>query len=160
MAAVEPIIAYIALGANLGDRAHSIGAALDRLRSEPLIIVRKVSSLLENPAVGGPTGSPPFLNAVAEIATTLPPRDLLGRLLDIERDLGRRRLGKWGPRTIDLDLLLYGDQAIDEPGLTIPHPRMHERDFVLGPLVEIAPQIVHPILNRTFGQLLTGLRRG
>jgi 2-amino-4-hydroxy-6-hydroxymethyldihydropteridine diphosphokinase len=157
---VDPITAYIALGANLGDRARSIAAAIDRLRDNPRIEVRKVAALLENPAVGGPPDSPPFLNGVAEIATTLPARELLDALLDIERNLGRQRLGKWGPRTIDLDVILYGDQVIDLPGLTVPHPRMHERKFVLAPLVEIAPEGIHPVLNQRFDQLLAALHKG
>lgn len=153
----EPAIAYIALGANLGDRAGNIARALERLKDSPGIRVRKVSTMLENPAVGGPPDAPPFLNGVAEIETTLPARELLGILLRIERDLGRERHRKWDPRTIDLDLLLYGDRVIDEPELTIPHPRMHERRFVLSPLVEIAPNALHPLLRRTFAQLLTDL---
>lgn len=157
---VDPIIAYIALGANLGDRARSIAAAVDRLKDDPRIEVRKVSSLLENPAVGGPSDSPPFLNGVVEIATTLSARELLDTLLRIERDLGRQRLGKWGPRTIDLDVVLYGDQVIDQAGLTIPHPRMHERAFVLAPLVEIAPEGIHPVLHQRLDQLLAALHKG
>jgi 2-amino-4-hydroxy-6-hydroxymethyldihydropteridine diphosphokinase len=156
-ASVDSIIAYVALGANLGDRARSIAAAVDRLRVNPRIELRKVSSLLENPASGGPPDSPPFLNGVAEIATTLSARDLLDTLLGIERDLGRQRVNKWGPRTIDLDLILYGNQIIDLPGLTIPHPRMHERQFVLAPLVEIAAEGIHPILKQRFGRLLAAL---
>lgn len=159
-APVDPIIAYVALGANLGDRARSIAAAIDRLRDPPRIEVRKVSSLLENPAVGGPPDSPPFLNGVAQIVTTLSARELLDTLLEIERDLGRQRLGKWGPRTIDLDVILYGDQVIDLPGLTIPHPRMHQREFVLAPLIEIAPEGIHPVLHQRFDQLLAALHKG
>lgn len=149
--------AYIALGANLGDRARTIELALDRLRAHPGIEVRRVSALLENPAVGGPPDAPPFLNGVAEVSTTLGPRELLNALLEIERQLGRERHRKWDPRTIDLDLLTYGDQIIDEPDLTVPHPRMHERRFVLEPLAEIAPAGVHPRLRRTFGELLADL---
>jgi 2-amino-4-hydroxy-6-hydroxymethyldihydropteridine diphosphokinase len=149
-----PITAFIALGANLGDREHNIRDALERLGAAGDILVRRVSSFLENPAVGGPSGSPPFLNATAEIETTLPPRDLLNRLLEVERTLGRRRDIKWAPRQIDLDLLLYGDAVLDEPDLVVPHPRMHERRFVLQPLAEIAPQHVHPVSGKAISRML------
>jgi len=152
-----PTLAYIALGANLGDRALNIQAALRLLESVPGIRVTKVSSLLENPAVGGPADSPPFLNAVAQIETTLEPRQLLQRLLDIEHELGRKRNLKWEPRQIDLDLLLFGDAVISQPQLVIPHPRMHERRFVLEPLAEIAPKAWHPVLKRTIADLLRDL---
>lgn len=150
--------AYIALGANLGDRAGQLRGALQRL-DRPGIRLAAVSSFLENPAVGGPEDSPPFLNAVAEIETSLPPRALLRELLRIEQELGRERHGRWQPRTIDLDLILYGTQRINEPDLTVPHPRMHERRFVLQPLAEIAPAVVHPVLNRTASALLQELLR-
>lgn len=156
----DPIRAYVALGANLGDRARTIALALDQLRAHPRIEVGKVSSLLENPAVGGPPDSPPFLNGVAEVWTTLSPRDLLQTLLEIEHRLGRERHRKWDPRTIDLDLLLYGDRVIDEPELKVPHPRMAEREFVLAPLAEIAPDLVIPTQQKTTGELLAVLRSG
>lgn len=157
MSPKQPTIAYIGLGANVGDRAGNIADALEKLRSDPPVEVRQVSSLLENPAVGGPPDSPAFLNAVAEIETTLSPRELLDRLLAIERDLGRERHRKWDPRTIDLDLLLYGGRVIDEADLKVPHPRMHERRFVLEPLAQIAPGGMHPVRKRTFAQLLEDL---
>jgi 2-amino-4-hydroxy-6-hydroxymethyldihydropteridine diphosphokinase len=152
----NPINAYIALGANLGDRRGNIGQALELLRATPGLGVTRVSSLREYAAVGGPPASPPFLNAAAEVQTTLSPRDLLARLLEIEQQLGRQRREKWGPRLIDLDLLLYGEQVIDQAELTIPHPRMHERRFVLEPLAEIAPQVVHPVHRRSIRDLLSG----
>jgi 2-amino-4-hydroxy-6-hydroxymethyldihydropteridine diphosphokinase len=156
---VPPTTAYIALGANLGDREQNLRAALDLLNATPGVRVTRVSSFLENPAVGGPAGSPPFLNAAAELETTLDPRALLGRLLEIERALGRERRQKWGPRTIDLDLLLYGDHVIDEPDLKVPHPLMQERQFVLQPLAEIAPGAVHPVLGLRVDALLDRLAR-
>ncbi len=148
------VTAYIALGANLGDRRANIESALDHLRQTPGVSVVKVSSLIENPAVGGPADSPAFLNAAAQVETELSPRELLQRLLEIERALGRERREKWGPREIDLDLLLYGDQVIAEPHLQVPHPLMHERRFVIEPMVEIAPDVVHPVLRKTMRELL------
>jgi 2-amino-4-hydroxy-6-hydroxymethyldihydropteridine diphosphokinase len=152
-----PPTAYIALGANTGDRRANLSAALASLNETEQVSVIKVSDFLENPAVGGPPDSPPFLNAAAEIETTLPPADLLARMLDIEQSLGRIRREKWGPRPIDLDLLLFADQIIHQPGLSIPHPLMHQRSFVLQPLAQIAPQAIHPVLNKTIRQLLHDL---
>jgi 2-amino-4-hydroxy-6-hydroxymethyldihydropteridine diphosphokinase len=148
----SPITAYVALGSNLGDRAGNIAAALDRLACAELTVT-KVSSLLENRAVGGPADSPDFLNAVAEIRTSLDPHRLLDRLLDVEAQLGRVRSRKWEPRVIDLDIVLYAGQVLSSPRLTIPHPLMHERAFVMIPLAQIAPDALHPILKQTAAQL-------
>jgi 2-amino-4-hydroxy-6-hydroxymethyldihydropteridine diphosphokinase len=147
------VTAYIALGANLGDRRGNINRALAHLRATPGVAVMKVSSLLENPAIGGPPDSPPFLNAVAKVDTSLSPRELLARLLEIEHHLGRERREKWDPRLIDLDLILYGDEILDDPDLKIPHPLMHTRRFVLNPLKEIAPDAVHPVLKQRIADL-------
>src|SRR4051794_25554062 len=136
----QPITAYIALGANLGDREANLRAALDHLNRTSGVKVMCVSRFLETPAVGGPPDSPPFLNAAAELRTTLGPAELLQTLLAIEHALGRVRRERWEPRIIDLDLLLYGDQVIDAPQLKVPHPLMHARAFVLEPLNEIAPR--------------------
>lgn len=157
MASSEPVLAYVALGANLGDRESNLRAALSLLEEGDISIAR-VSSFIENPAVGGPPDSPPFVNAVAEVRTTLSPQRLLDRLLEIERQLGRQRREKWGPRSIDLDLILYGDRIIQTPTLTIPHPRMHERRFVLQPLAELAPHLVHPVLKQQIAQMLNALQ--
>jgi 2-amino-4-hydroxy-6-hydroxymethyldihydropteridine diphosphokinase len=130
--------AYVGLGANLGDREGTIRAAVAALPG-----VLAVSSLRETEPVGV-TDQPRFLNGVAALETELSARDLLETLLAVERRLGRERRERWGPRTIDLDLLLFGQEAIDEPGLTVPHPRLHERRFALEPLAEIAPDALIP----------------
>jgi 2-amino-4-hydroxy-6-hydroxymethyldihydropteridine diphosphokinase len=133
--------AYVGLGANLGDREETIRAAVAEL---PDVVA--VSPLRETDPVGV-TDQPQFLNGVAALETELAPRELLDVLLAVERRLGRERRERWGPRTIDLDLLLYGDEVIDEDGLKIPHPRLHERRFVLEPLADLAPQLVVPGLG-------------
>ena len=136
--------AYVALGANLGDRERTLRAAVDALAAEDGIEVAAVSTLRETEPVG--VGEQPrFLNGAAELETTLTSRELLARLLAVEQRFGRIRIpGEHGPRTLDLDLLLYGDEVIDEPGLAVPHPRLHERSFVLEPLAELAPGLVVP----------------
>lgn len=149
--------AYVALGANLGDRAANIQTAIGQLDATPGVRVTKRSSLLENPAVGGPDDAPPFLNAVVEVETTLAPHDLLARLLEIEKGLGRDRREKWEPRVIDLDLILYGDRFINMLSLQVPHPLMHKRRFVLEPLAEIAPRAAHPISELTAAEMLADL---
>jgi len=133
--------AYVGLGANLGDREATIRAALATLAEEDGIEVVAVSSLRETEPVG--VGAQPrYLNGVAELNTSLRPRALLDCLLATEQRFGRVRVpGEHGPRTLDLDLLLYGDEQIDEPGLTVPHPRLHEREFVLEPLAELDPSL-------------------
>lgn len=152
--------ACIGFGSNLGDRSATIRAAADELRAAPGVQSVRRSSMHETDPVGGPPGQPAYLNAAAVVETTLSPRELLDRLLEIERQLGRQRRERWGPRTIDLDLLLYDDRVIDEPGLTVPHPRMHERRFVLEPLVEIAPDMIHPVLRATVRELFDRLAAG
>jgi len=131
-------IAYVGLGANLGDREATIRAAVAALPG-----VSAVSTLRETDPVGF-TDQPRFLNGVAALETELAPRELLDVLLEVERRLGRERRERWGPRTIDLDLLLYGGETLDEPGLTVPHPRLHERRFALEPLAELDPELVVP----------------
>jgi 2-amino-4-hydroxy-6-hydroxymethyldihydropteridine diphosphokinase len=149
--------AYVGLGANLGDRAATIRAAIDRLNATSGVRVTRISALLENPAVGGPENSPAFLNAAAEIETTLSARALLDRMFEIETELGRVRRERWAPRAIDLDLLLFGDEVIHEQGLQVPHSLMHERRFVLEPLAQIAPDAIHSALGLTVAQLLEKL---
>jgi 2-amino-4-hydroxy-6-hydroxymethyldihydropteridine diphosphokinase len=126
-------VAYIGLGSNVGDRESLIRRAAELIGAVRLSQVRESEPW-------GYENQPRFLNAVAEIETELSPRRLLDHLLDVERRLGRERIGpRWGPRTIDLDLLLYGDETIDEPGLVVPHPRLLERRFVLEPLADLVP---------------------
>ena len=135
--------AYIGLGANLADREGTIEQAVGLLGAESGIEVVSVSSLRETEPWGR-VAQPAFVNGAVAVETTLEPRALLGVLLDVERRLGRVRDERWGPRTIDLDLLLYGDVVLDEPGLTVPHPRLHERAFALEPLQELDPELAVP----------------
>ncbi len=136
--------AYVGLGGNVGDRRSYLRLAVERLRSERDLEVVAVSRLRETDPVGF-RDQPRFLNAVAALETALAPRALLDRLLAIERALGRERTGpRYGPRTIDLDLLVHGDETVDEPGLVVPHPRLAERRFALEPLVELDPDLVLP----------------
>lgn len=147
--------AAIALGSNLGDRAAHIDAALASIAAVPRISVVAVSAVIQTAPVG-PAPQGPFLNAAALLDTSLTPRDLLAVLHEIERRRGRDRSAekRWGPRTLDLDLLLFGSLVIDEPGLTVPHPRMHERRFVLEPLAQIAPGWIVPTLGKSVADLL------
>jgi 2-amino-4-hydroxy-6-hydroxymethyldihydropteridine diphosphokinase len=148
--------AYVGLGANLGDRERTVREAVAALGAEEGIEVLAVSTLRETEPVG--VGEqPPFLNGAAALDTTLEAPELLERLLAVEQRFGRVRVpGEHGPRTLDLDLLLYGDEQIDEPGLAVPHPRLHERRFVLEPLVELDPGLVVPGRG-TVESLLRGL---
>jgi 2-amino-4-hydroxy-6-hydroxymethyldihydropteridine diphosphokinase len=139
----RPVRAYVGLGANLGDRELAIRRAIDLLDVTSAVRVVRVSTLRETEP-WGPIQQPPFLNGAAELETDLPPQELLGVLLDVERRLGRVRAERYGPRTIDLDLLLYGELVVDEPGLTLPHPRLHERRFALEPLAELDPKLPVP----------------
>jgi 2-amino-4-hydroxy-6-hydroxymethyldihydropteridine diphosphokinase len=130
--------AYVGLGANLGDRERTLRLAIESLASHPLVEVLAVSSFHETDPVGPVTDQPRFLNGAVALETSLSARSLLALLLEIEAAHGRTREGPLGgPRTLDLDLLLYGDERIDEPGLQVPHPRLHERPFVLVPLAEL-----------------------
>ncbi|MEX0849900.1 MAG: 2-amino-4-hydroxy-6-hydroxymethyldihydropteridine diphosphokinase [Gaiellaceae bacterium] len=148
--------AYIGLGANLGPREVTLLRAADLLAADPGIEVLEISQLRETEPVGD-VEQPSFLNGAVAVETTLSPRELVNVLLRVERELGRVRDGeRWGPRTIDLDLLLYGDEIVDEEGLRVPHPRLHERRFALEPLVDLEPELEIPGLGRV-SDSLTGL---
>jgi 2-amino-4-hydroxy-6-hydroxymethyldihydropteridine diphosphokinase len=137
--------AYVGLGANLGPREATLLRAVDLIAATPGIEVLELSSFVETEPVGV-VDQPEFVNGAVALETSLSPRELLDALLDVERELGRvREEGeRWGPRVIDLDLLLYGGEVVDEPGLTVPHPRLHERRFALEPLVELEPGLEIP----------------
>jgi 2-amino-4-hydroxy-6-hydroxymethyldihydropteridine diphosphokinase len=152
--------AYIGLGSNLGDRRDYLERALLLLQQQPCIEVGRVSRYHETAPVGGPPGQGNYLNAAAEVQTTLDADELLNTLMEVEAALGRVRSEWHGPRTIDLDLLLYGSLIREQPGLIVPHPRIHERFFVLEPLAEIAPHVIHPCFGCTVLDLLHHLRAG
>jgi len=151
--------AYLGFGSNLGDREKRILTAMELLdRAEGVSVVSR-STLYETDPVGE-TDQPPFLNAAAGVETELSPRELLKLIREIEKTIGRTPTYRWGPREIDIDILLFDDLIIDEEGLTIPHPRMHERRFVLVPLLEIAPRLVDPRGGRRYAQYLDRLDEG
>jgi deoxyguanosine kinase len=148
--------AYIGIGSNLGNRKEYIDQALKLLAAAEQIELGRVSDYLETAALGK-ISQPNFLNAVAEVETSLEPEDLHQRLVEVENSLGRERKEKWSARTIDLDLLLFGDQVISTEKLTIPHPQMHLRSFVLKGLCQLNSELVHPLLKVTAGQLASRL---
>lgn len=144
--------AYIALGSNLGDKEANLRRALELLIERGVEIVKTSTFISTEPY--GVTDQPQFLNGVCEVRTSMAPLALLHTLLEIEQEMGRVRLRHWGERNIDLDLLLYKDVVMDIPQLKLPHPDMQNRDFVLLPLAEIAPELVHPTLQKTISELV------
>ena len=151
-------VVYLGLGSNLGDREKYLEMAIEELGRDSSIEVTRVSSVIETEPYG-PVDQPDFLNAVIEINTTLEPDELLDIIHDIEQEAGRERIIHWGPRTLDIDILLFDNIVMNTETLTIPHPEIDRREFVLKPLTEIAPHVVHPTLMRTAAQLLDKLRK-
>ena len=149
-------LAYIGFGSNIGDRLTHIQNAIQNLSKTEGIILRQISSLYKTDPVGYEAQAQ-FLNGVAAIQTTLPPLSLLHTLKDIETAIGRKHRIRWGPREIDLDILIYGDVCLQTEKLVIPHPEMHLRGFVLVPLAEIAPNLIHPVFQETIQTLCNRL---
>jgi 2-amino-4-hydroxy-6-hydroxymethyldihydropteridine diphosphokinase len=148
---------YVGLGSNLGEREHTIRMAVQQMSEIPLTQVVRVSSLYDTEPVGD-LEQPNFLNAVALLGSDLPPRQLLWHLLLIEKRLGRVRARRWGPRPIDLDLLFYGAQVVEEDDLVVPHPELIHRAFVLIPLAELDPSFIHPLTGKTIFAHLKDLK--
>ena len=146
------VCVFVAVGSNLGDREHNLSQARKMLAGVRGIHFKKSSPVYETEPIGGPPQGK-FLNAVWELETDLPASDFLAALLEIEKKMGRERVMPNGARVIDLDLLFYGNEIVERIGLTVPHPRLHERGFVLEPLKDLAPDWVHPVLHETIRQL-------
>ena len=149
---------FLLLGSNLGDRYLYLNEAIARIESD-IAPVMKASSVYETQS-WGKMDAPDYLNQVVEVQTDLPAHIILEKVLNIENILGRQRKEKWGSRTIDIDILFYGNAIIDEPGLHIPHPELHKRQFTLDPLAEIASDFVHPVIKRNIKELKNELKDG
>ena len=150
-AVLEKHTAYVALGSNLGDKEGNLRSALELLEEHGVEVVKVSTFICTEPY--GVTDQPQFLNGACKVRTSMTPLALLHTLLKIEQEMGRVRLRHWGERNIDLDLLLYEDVIMDTPELKLPHPDMQNRDFVLLPLAEIAPQLKHPVLHKSIREL-------
>lgn len=148
---------FLGLGSNLGNRLAFLRGGRDMLVARPDIELVLASAVYESTALGGPADTPLFYNTVLEIATTLPPRQLLLACQEVEDEFGRTRPERWAPRTLDIDILFYADRVIDEPDLVVPHPRFHERAFVLVPLAAIAPDLSCPRHHRRIADLAGAL---
>jgi 2-amino-4-hydroxy-6-hydroxymethyldihydropteridine diphosphokinase len=142
---------YLLLGSNLGNRELFLQKAAEEI-GKAIAPVKKMSKVYQTPA-WGKTDEPDYLNQALLVQTDMPANEILQTILAIELLLGRERKEKWGSRTIDIDILLYGDEIISEPGLIIPHPQLHKRKFAMEPLIELSPKLVHPIFNRTIAEL-------
>ena len=156
-----PATVYLGLGSNLGDRLAVMQAAVAALDNHPEINIdfdSGIASLYETSPVGGPAAQPAYLNSAVRVSTSLDPTALLGAVLAIEDSLGRVRKERWGERFIDIDLLFYGELVLNDRRLTLPHPRLHQRRFVLEPLGEIAPNLIHPVLQVTIEALAERFR--
>lgn len=149
--------AVIALGSNLGDRRSHMIAGMDGLAGLESVTVLTASKLYETAPVGGPDAQGPYLNAAALVETRLAAARLLAALHEIEARRERVRELRWGPRTLDLDLLIYGDAQSADPALMLPHPRMHERRFAMAPAADVAPEMVHPVLGRSLASIAAAL---
>lgn len=152
---------YLGLGSNLGDRRANLEAGLARLAAVPGVSLERVAAFRETRPVGGPEGQGDFLNTACVVETEMAPEELLKAIHEIERDAGRRRAEetRWGPRTLDIDILLWDDLVMATPELAIPHPRLAEREFVLEPLAELAPTLAHPVEKTTIAHLLQRIRQ-
>lgn len=148
--------AYLGLGSNLGNRLAFLRGGRDTLVNRSDITLVQASGVYETEAVGGPPDNPLFLNTVLQVETSLSPEKLLEACLAVEDEFGRSRPVRWSPRTLDIDILFYEGQVICEEHLTIPHPRLQERSFVLAPLLEIAPDLTHPVLDKTVAEMAAG----
>ena len=151
------MICYLGLGANLGNREENIKNAISRLSSHPEILIKKRSSMIETKPYGN-IDQPDFINSVIEIETDLTAENLLSKCLTVENELGRKRNEKWGPRTIDIDILFCNDQIINSQKLIVPHPDLHNREFILRSLNEICPDFIHPVLNKSIKELYLALK--
>jgi len=156
---LDSTIAYIGIGSNLGDKFFNCRYSIDKINQLPGCHVSAVSAIFKTEPVGV-TGQPWYANCVVELSTTQGPTQLLKGLLSIESDMGRIRKKRWEARIIDLDILLFGQEIIESNNLMIPHPLLHKRQFVLEPLDQLAPDLMHPVLKSTINQLLNKLPKG